>query len=83
MKKVRWLIGAVLIIAVVALIIIQPLPFLFYRELPFVGFFNRALFIIILASALCLFRIGKGPTGADRIVAIDILGIMIIGVIQC
>ena len=79
MKKVRWLIGAVLMVAVVALIIIQPLPFLFYQKLPFVGFFNRALFIIILASSLCLFRIGKGPTGADRIVAIDILGIMIIG----
>jgi multicomponent Na+:H+ antiporter subunit F len=28
---------------------------------------------------MCLYRIWKGPTGADRIVAIDILGILIIG----
>ncbi|PIU41740.1 MAG: cation:proton antiporter [Candidatus Omnitrophica bacterium CG07_land_8_20_14_0_80_42_15] len=28
---------------------------------------------------MCIYRIGKGPTGADRIVALDILGIMIVG----
>ena len=42
-------------------------------------FFVRALYVIILACIMCLYRIWKGPTGADRIVAIDILGIMIIG----
>ena len=28
---------------------------------------------------MILFRVAMGPTGADRIVAIDILGIMIVG----
>jgi multicomponent Na+:H+ antiporter subunit F len=28
---------------------------------------------------LSLYRIGRGPTGADRLVAIDILGILIVG----
>ena len=37
------------------------------------------LYIVILACILCLYRIWRGPTGADRIVAIDILGIMIVG----
>ena len=79
LKIFRWLIGAVLLMAVVGLIILRPLPFLFYPDLPHLGFLGRALYIVILACVLCLYRIWKGPTGADRIVAIDILGIMIIG----
>ncbi|MFH1868191.1 MAG: cation:proton antiporter [Candidatus Omnitrophota bacterium] len=79
MKTIRWIIGAVVLVAVVALIIIRPLPFLSYKDMPHVSFFGRALYILILACVLCFFRIWKGPTGADRIVAIDILGIMIVG----
>jgi len=79
MKIVRWLIGAIILIAIVTLIIARPLPFLFHPELPFTEFFGRGLYIIILACLLCLFRIWKGPTGADRIVATDILGIMVVG----
>jgi len=78
-KMTKWLIGAIILAGIVALIIIRPLPFLFYPELPYVGFLGRALYIIILSCILCLYRIWRGPTGADRIVAIDILGIMIVG----
>lgn len=40
------------------------------------------IFIIILISLcfLCLLRIALGPTLADRMVAIDILGILVVGV---
>ena len=38
-----------------------------------------ALAVLILGSFLCLYRIGKGPTAPDRIVAIDILGTLIVG----
>ena len=79
MKRLRWFIGTIVLGGVVGLIIIRPLPFLFYPDLPFVGFVGRALYILILACFLCLYRIYRGPTGADRIVAIDILGIMIAG----
>ncbi len=79
MKTIRWFIGAVILSGLVALIILRPLPFLFYPDLPYLNFLGRALYIIILACILALFRIWKGPTGADRIVAIDILGIMIVG----
>ncbi len=74
-----WTAGAVSITAVVTLIIARPLPFLFYRDLPYLGFLGRAMYVIILACVLCLYRVGRGPTGADRIVAVDILGIMIVG----
>jgi len=79
MKIIKWIIGAVILTAIVATILIRSLPFLFYPDLPYIGFLGRALYIIILACVLCLYRIWRGPTGADRIVAIDILGIMIIG----
>ena len=38
-----------------------------------------ALAVLVLGSFLCLYRIGKGPTAPDRIVAIDILGTLIVG----
>ncbi len=71
--------GALILVAATSVIIAYPLPFLFYKDLPHVAFFGRGLYIIILACVLCLYRIWKGPTGADRIVSIDILGIMIVG----
>ena len=79
MKRSNWLIGTIVLAGLTVLIIFRPFPFLFYPDLPFIGFLGRALYIIILACCLCLYRICRGPTGADRIVAIDILGILIIG----
>lgn len=79
MKILRWVLGAVLLTAILALILFRPLPFLFYQNLPHLGFIGRAIYIILLASAMCLYRVVRGPTAADRIVAIDILGIMIVG----
>lgn len=79
LKMFRWVVGAIFLVGIIALIIFRQLPFLFYPDLPYLGFLGRALYIIILACVLCLYRIWKGPTGADRIVAIDILGIMIVG----
>ena len=40
-----------------------------------------ALFYIglFICCFLCLYRIGRGPTDPDRTVAIDILGIIIVG----
>ena len=34
---------------------------------------------LFLCCFLCLYRIGRGPTAPDRTVAIDILGIVIVG----
>jgi multicomponent Na+:H+ antiporter subunit F len=79
MKMIRWIIGALMLGTIIGLILIRPFPFLFYPDLPFIGVLGRAIYILILACALCLYRIFRGPTGADRIVAIDIFGIMIIG----
>lgn len=34
---------------------------------------------LCLCTFLCLYRIGSGPTAPDRTVAIDILGIVLVG----
>ncbi len=34
---------------------------------------------LFICCFLCLYRIGRGPTAPDRTVAIDILGIIIVG----
>lgn len=78
MKMARWLIGCVILLGIIGLII-RPLPFLFYPGLPYQTFLGRALYIILLAAFMCLYRISRGPTAADRIVAVDILGILIVG----
>lgn len=79
MKALRWILGTIIIIAVIALIIYYPYSILFYPNLPYAGLFKRALFILLLCALLCLFRVLRGPTASDRIVAIDILGILIVG----
>ena len=35
--------------------------------------------ILFLCCFMCLYRIGRGPTAPDRTVAIDILGIVVVG----
>lgn len=35
--------------------------------------------VLMVCCLLCLYRIYRGPTAADRMVAIDILGILVVG----
>lgn len=37
------------------------------------------LILLLICSFLCLYRVGAGPTPPDRTVAIDILGILMVG----
>ena len=34
---------------------------------------------LLICCAMCLYRISNGPTAADRMVAIDILGTVVVG----
>jgi len=44
-------------------------------ETPYIAFAG----ILLFCCALCLYRIGRGPTGPDRMVGIDILGTVVVG----
>lgn len=35
--------------------------------------------VLGLSAVMCLYRIGRGPTTPDRMVGIDILGILVVG----
>ena len=42
-------------------------------------FIYIGLAALIVGSYMCLYRIGLGPTAPDRTVAIDILGVILVG----
>jgi multicomponent Na+:H+ antiporter subunit F len=71
MKVLRWVIGLVL------------LAILFY--LNFFAYTGDFLYKLINVSMFCalfvLYRVIVGPSSADRIVAVDILGILIVGML--
>jgi len=76
MRRLRWLLGLVAVIAIFVVIIFFPLPSLLeWQSL----LLKRVFFVLFLCSLFCLWRILKGPTSADRAVAIDILGILVLG----
>jgi multicomponent Na+:H+ antiporter subunit F len=76
MKRFRYFGGLLSIAAVFALIIFYPFPsLLVWQSL----FLQRAFLALLFCGSFCLWRIIRGPTAADRIVALDILGILILG----
>ncbi len=79
MKMMRWFLGALVLGGILAVVFFRDIPFLFYQDLPHLQFIGRVLFVILLAALMCLFRIVRGPTAADRVVAVDIMGVLIVG----
>jgi multicomponent Na+:H+ antiporter subunit F len=76
MKRLRWLIGLILILAVFAAIWFLNIPSLLGWQSEYL---KKAFFVLIFCGTFCLYRALKGPTPSDRVVAIDILGILIVG----
>jgi multicomponent Na+:H+ antiporter subunit F len=77
--RISYILGALLILLIMGIILSRPLPFLFYQGLPFMGFLSRAFYILLFSCVLCLYRILRGPTAADRAVTLDMLGVLIVG----
>ncbi|MBA7512494.1 hypothetical protein ES705_04499 [subsurface metagenome] len=75
-RRLRWLAGLLIIIALfVGIIFYPPASMLEWQSISLMRFF----FILSLCCVFCLYRIMRGPTPADRVVSIDILGILIVG----
>ena len=72
----RYFLGLVAILALFLFVIICPIPSLLNWQSPLLA---RCFFILMLCFAMCLLRVMFGPTPADRAVAIDTLGILIVG----
>ncbi len=71
MRTLRWLVGLIFIGA-----------FMYWNFFIYTGSIYFKLINVILFSTLfVLYRVIVGPTAADRIVAVDILGVLIIGLL--
>ena len=71
MRVARWLIGTAVLGGLVAL------NFFVFEGPLLVKLINVSLF----SSLFVLFRVIYGPSPADRVVAVDILGVLIIGLL--
>ena len=76
MKPTRWVIGLVIILLMLWGVLFYPFESMLGWQSPFI---MRCFVILILAALMCLYRILRGPTSADRAVGIDILGILVVG----
>ena len=72
----RYFLGVAALIAAAAVIIFCPVPSMLRWQS---SFLSRAFLCLLISAFLCLFRVFKGPTAPDRAVAIDMLGILIVG----
>ena len=76
LKRIRWAIGLVVVVAVALVIVRAPLPSMLRWQSDFLA---RSFLCLLVSAILCLFRVLRGPTAPDRAVAIDMLGILIVG----
>jgi len=76
MKRIRWFIGLVIILTLGGLVLFCPIVSILSWQSKFLA---RAFLWLLVSAFLCLWRILKGPTAPDRAVAIDMLGILIVG----
>jgi len=71
MRLLRWFAGLALIAG-----------FIWFDFFVYAGeTYFKLINVILFASLFVLYRVIVGPTAADRIVAVDILGVLIIGML--
>lgn len=71
MKQLRWLLGLIIITAFLyGNFYIYDAPILY-----------KLVNVILFCVLFVLFRVLFGPTAADRIVAVDIMGVLVIGLL--
>ena len=76
MRRLRWLLGLVAVVILLGGALFYQFPSLIeWQSL----LLRRCFSILLLCAIFCLWRILRGPTPADRAVAIDIFGILILG----
>lgn len=76
MRRLRYFIGLISIIVIFWILFFYPLPSILEWQSTLL---KHSFSILFFCAVFCLWRILKGPTPADRVVAIDILGILVLG----
>ena len=76
MRRISYFTGAFVLLALIGLTLFAPVPSMLGWQSNFLA---RSFLFLLLCASLCLCRVLKGPTAPDRAVAIDMLGILIVG----
>ena len=76
MKRLRWFLGLAAILGALTLILFYPIPTLLGWQSVLL---HKAFMIMLLSGSFCFLRLALGPTAADRVAALDIFGILILG----
>ena len=76
MKRLRWFLGLIFLAAIILFVWLNPFVSLLEWQS---SLLRRCFMILFVCGLFCLWRILRGPTPADRAVAIDILGILVLG----
>lgn len=76
MKRLRWFLGLISMAGLGIFIWLSPFDTLLEWQSPLL---KHSFYVLFFCGTLCLWRILRGPTPADRAVAIDILGILVLG----
>jgi multicomponent Na+:H+ antiporter subunit F len=71
MKVFRWFIGLIILLG------LAYLNFFVYDGTLFLKLIN----VLLFSAIFILYRVMRGPTAADRIIAVDIMGVLIIGLL--
>ena len=75
-RIIFWFTGIFILVTALLLVSLWQLPSLLEWQSPFL---SRCFFVLMVCFAICLIRLAIGPTPADRAVAVDTLGILIVG----
>jgi len=75
-RSLRWFFVLLLIAVTLASVIICNLPSLLRWQSEQL---SRCFFIIMVCFGLCLYRLMRGPTPADRAVSMYTMGILVVG----
>lgn len=76
LKILSWCLGLLGLTAALLFITLYPIPSLLEWQSHFL---SHSFFILMLCFLICLLRLMLGPSSADRVVAIDTMGILIVG----
>lgn len=72
----RWFFVLVFIVAVLAFVTFYPLPSLLKWQS---AWLSHCFFIIMVCFGMCLYRLMRGPTPADRAASMYTMGILVVG----
>lgn len=75
-KNIRWFFILLFITAVLIFVVMYPLfSFLKWQS----AWLSRCFFIVMVCFGMCLYRLMRGPTVADRAVSLYMMGILVVG----